>query len=135
MYCITVMYPKVDGSTFDSDYYLGVHVPLAFRELQRRFGVTPVRVDCFTSCELIGGAEGAGDVLGYHVIFNMYFRTRSDAERMIELRNSQEGESPELRADIQAYTNAQLRGVLAEVATRDVPGLLALADRLVRKGA
>jgi hypothetical protein len=135
MYCITVMYPKVAGTTFDTDYYLGVHVPLAFRELQRRFGVTPVRVDCFTGCELIGGAEGTGDALGYHVIFNMYFSTREDAQRMIDLRNSQEGESPELRADIQAYTNAQLRGVLSEVASRDVSALLALADELVRKEA
>jgi hypothetical protein len=134
MYVITVMYPKVKGTTFDTDYYLGVHVPLAFRELQRRFGVTPVRVDCFTSCKVIAGAEGAGDALDYHVIFNMYFNTRADADRMIELRNSQEGESPELRADIQAYTNAELQGVISEVQSRDVSGLLALADTLIKKG-
>jgi len=35
----------------------------------------------------------------------------SDAERMIELRNSAESSSVELRADIQVYTNAELQGV------------------------
>lgn len=131
MYCITVMYPKVEGTTFDTAYYLGVHVPLAFRELKRRFGVTPVRVDCFTGCKVITGAEGSAAVLDYHTIFNMYFQSLADAHRMIELRNSSEGESPELRLDIQAFTNAELTGVLSEVQSRDVAGLLALADTLV----
>ena len=130
MHCITVLYPKVPGTTFDTDYYLDVHVPLAFRELKRRFGVTPVRVECFTDCRLIQGAEGAGK-LDYHVIFHMYFKSRSDAERMIELRNSAETSSVELRADIQAYTNAELQGVVSEVQSRDVAVLLAKADVLV----
>jgi len=129
MHCITVLYPDVPGTTFDTDYYLDVHVPLAFRELKRR-GVTPVRVECFTDCRLIKGAEGAAK-LDYHVIFHMYFESRSDAERMIELRNSAENSSVELRADIQAYTNAQLQGVVSEVQSRDVAVLLAKADALV----
>jgi hypothetical protein len=130
MHCITVLYPKVPGTTFDVNYYLDVHVPLAFRELKRRFGVTPVRVDCLTDCRSIKGAEGAGS-LDYHVIFHMYFRTRADAERMIELRNSAEHSSVELRADIQAYTNAELQGVLSEVQSREVTDLLAKADAIV----
>ena len=130
MHCITVLYPEVPGTTFDTDYYLDVHVPLAFRELKRRFGVTPVRVECFTDCRLIKGAEGASK-LDYHVIFHMYFESRSDAERMIELRNSAESSSVELRADIQAYTNAELQGVVSEVQSRDVAVLLAKADVLV----
>lgn len=131
MYCITVMYPKIAGTTFDTGYYLDVHVPLAFRELKRRFGVTPVRVDCFTDCRLIKGAEGGDDASDYHCIFHMYFQTRADAERMIELRNSGESSSVELRADIKAYTTVELRGVLSEVTSRDVPALLARADALV----
>jgi hypothetical protein len=130
MHCITVLYPKVPGTTFDVSYYLDVHVPLAYRELKRRFGVTPVRVDCMTDCRSIKGAEGAGN-LDYHVIFHMYFQTRADAERMIELRNSAEQSSVELRADIQAYTNAELQAVLSEVQSRDVTDLLAKADAIV----
>lgn len=130
MYCITVMYPKVPGTTFDTGHYLDVHVPLAFRELRRRFGVTPARVDCFTGCRSIKGAEGAGN-LDYHVIFHMYFNSREDAERMIELRDSAESSSVELRADIGVYTNAELQGVLSEVMSRDVAALLARGDALV----
>jgi hypothetical protein len=130
MHCITVLYPKVPGTTFDTEYYLDVHVPLAFRELKRRFGVTPVRVDCLTDCRSIRGAEAAGNS-DYHAIFHMYFRTREDAERMIELRNSAESSSVELRADIRAYTNADLQGVVSQVQSRDVEELLARADVLV----
>jgi hypothetical protein len=130
MHCITVLYPTAPDTTFDVRYYLDVHVPLAFRELKRRFGVTPVRVECFTDCRSIKGAEGAGSD-DYHVIFHMYFASRADAERMIELRNSAEHSSVELRADIQAYTDAELQGVLSAVQSRDVADLLAKADALV----
>jgi hypothetical protein len=131
MYCITVMYPKIPGTTFDKDYYLGVHVPLAFRELERRFAVTPVRIDCLTDCRMIGGAEGGEGATDYHCIFHMYFRSREDAERMIALRNSQDDASVELRADIKAYTDAELRAVLSEATSRDVPALIARGEALV----
>ncbi len=41
MYCISILYPKKDGSTFDFDYYAKKHIPMATRFL----GANTVRAE------------------------------------------------------------------------------------------
>lgn len=120
MICITVMYPKLDGSSFDASRYLHGHIPLAFGLLRERFGVAPLRVEVLTDCREIGGSEGAGE---YHCICNMYFRTRADAECLIALRDLDEATAAMLRESIAKFTTLVPRALICEVRSGDAAAL------------
>lgn len=128
MVCITVMYPRLEGTRFDMDYYIDVHVPLAIRLLQRKFGVVPTSIELFGACE---GIDGSAENVDYHCICNMYFKSRAEAGRLVELRDLQEETSAVLRDDISKYTDVEPRAFISDVSSITVADLLARADALL----
>jgi len=87
---LTVLYPASPGSTFDWDYYLGQHLPVARRLLGAR-GLVRIEVDRGI------GAFPPGTPSHYHAIGHLYFET------MLHLDNALAATAPDLIADQRKY--------------------------------
>lgn len=129
MYCLSVIYPKLNGSTFDMDYYVNTHIPLAFALLYRKFAVKPQRL------ELLHNGRDAGNAANtaHHCIFNMYFDVKADAERMFELRQllDEEKKSSKLRAEIKNFTTLAPEAIIFEVNRVEVQSTLSRGEALI----
>jgi hypothetical protein len=130
MVCLTILYPRLEGTRFDSAHYLGVHVPLAMHFLQRRFGVLPSSVEVLNNCIEIHGAE---DGARFHCVCNMHFNSREDASCLVEMRDLEHEISAMLRDDISKYTEVAPRAFIADSSRLDLQAVLAQADTLIAK--
>ncbi|KAA6465107.1 EthD family reductase [Acidobacteria bacterium AB60] len=93
MTVVTVMYPRSEGSTFDFDYYLAKHIPLA----KARFG------ECgMTDVRLFRG-EGTldGTAPAYALIAELFFPSVKHVQDAMARHRA------EVIADIPNYTNVQ----------------------------
>lgn len=130
MHCVTLIYRKTPTSTFDIRYYADVHIPLAFALLQQNFGMIPVKAELFGD----GFRMGSHDNAVYHCIFNMYFHSREDAERLLDLRNLQDQKPPSDRTvDIRKFSSEDPEAFISEVTTLDTEHTLAKGSALFRK--
>jgi uncharacterized protein (TIGR02118 family) len=130
MHCVSLMYRKTETSTFDINYYANVHIPLAFALLQQHFGVTPLKGELFGE----GFRMGTSDSATYHCIFNMYFRTREDAERLLELRNLQGQKAPSERTvDIRKFSSSDPEAYISEVTSLDTESTLIKGYAIAQK--
>ncbi|HEU5398728.1 MAG TPA: EthD family reductase [Gammaproteobacteria bacterium] len=91
---LTVMYPQTADSTFDLDYYLTKHMPLA-RERLSTSGLTATHID-----EGLGGGA-PGEPAPYTVICTFTFET------MDGLQGAMAAHGGELMGDIPNFTNVQ----------------------------
>ncbi|OAA25865.1 hypothetical protein UG55_101966 [Frankia sp. EI5c] len=78
---LSVLYPKTEGATFDHDYYLNSHIPMACR----MWGLTQVEVD--------RGIRGP-------YVAAAHFRFES----MDELKKAMSADSSEISSDLANYT-------------------------------
>jgi uncharacterized protein (TIGR02118 family) len=90
MFCVSVLYPANSTSTFNLDYYLDSHIPLAKRLLSPH-GLQ--RVEVARSL----GAFSPGNSAPFHTIGQLYFATLEGLERGLALA------APELIGDIPRY--------------------------------
>lgn len=89
-----VLYPALPGHTFDFDYYLQQHVPMA-RRLLEGTGLVRLEVDRGLSGEELGTPPR------YACIAYLYFRSQEDYERAM-------GEHGEvLGRDVPNYTSVE----------------------------
>lgn len=101
MYCMTVDYPRDEGSTFDLDYYRDKHLPLCEQLLDGRGLVGSVlRLGA-------GKAPGSGDVLWASV--DLVFTGKD------ELNAALAAVGGDIGADVPNYTNVKPRMTFAEV--------------------
>ncbi|CAN5207889.1 hypothetical protein BH23BAC1_BH23BAC1_08190 [soil metagenome] len=99
---LTVLYPNSEGSYFDMDYYLQIHVPLVKKRLTT-LGLTQVVLEQ-------GIAGIAPDSPSpYYVIGSLNFNSLED------LQNSLATHSEELVADISNFTDVQAEMVISQV--------------------
>jgi uncharacterized protein (TIGR02118 family) len=73
MFCVSVLYPANSASTFNLDYYLDSHIPLA-KKLLTPHGLQ--RVEVTRSVALPPGAS-----VPFHTIGQLYFATMQDLEK------------------------------------------------------
>jgi uncharacterized protein (TIGR02118 family) len=91
------MYPRAEGSTFDIDYYLATHIPLAERLLG-------------DACKAVTVDEGVGggNPAPYHCITTMTFDS-------VEAFGAAMGGATELMDDMKNFTNAAPQIQMSEV--------------------
>jgi uncharacterized protein (TIGR02118 family) len=93
---LSVMYPNSDGATFDMDYYLSIHIPLA----QRIIGAA------LKGISVDQGVAGQGPYLAMgHLLF----------ESLEALQAAMAAHAPTLMADIPNYTASQPTMQVSEV--------------------
>jgi len=101
MYCLTVTYPKTEGSTFDHDYYVQKHIPLC-AEL---FGPHGFRGTVLRSNQ---GAAPGGDDLTYTSV-DILFDSQADLQAALQAGAAAVG------ADVPNYTNVKPTMTFSEV--------------------
>ena len=89
MYCITVVYPRTDGASFDFDYYLASHMPL----VERRFGENLVRYEVRK-----GVASPDGSPASFVCVANCWIHSVERFKATLEEHGS------EIMGDIPNYT-------------------------------
>jgi uncharacterized protein (TIGR02118 family) len=101
MITVSVMYPNSDGSTFDMDYYLTKHIPMAGQKLGA--ALKSVRVDRGLS----GIAPGSAPA--YHVMCHLGF------DSVDAFQASFGPHAADILADIPKYTSAMPTVQISEV--------------------
>ncbi len=113
MFCVTVLYPKTTGATFDHDYYKNVHLPLVSEKL-KPFGLRRMEV-------IRGIAAMAGAPAPFFTISNYYF---DEADQFFD---GMAAVGTAIIEDIPQYTTIdpliQLGGLLATDLTPEPPPL------------
>ncbi|MFV0276610.1 MAG: EthD family reductase [Parahaliea sp.] len=101
MYCMSVEYPRVEGSKFDVDYYRNRHLPLC-RDLLADHGYvgSMLRLDA-------GKAPGSGGLLWAAV--DILFESQD------KLKSALAAVGGQINADVPNYTDAKPRVSFAEV--------------------
>lgn len=92
MYCITAVYPKTEGATFDFDYYLKKHMPMTSRTL----GANMVRYEIRKGMRSLDGSSPS-----YVCVANVWFRSLEDFQTALAK------DGPAVLADIPNFTNIQ----------------------------
>lgn len=93
MTTVTVNYPNTEGSTFDADYYLNIHLPLVQEKLK------PALRGLMMESGIAGGAPGTD--AANTCITTMYFDTVED------FQNSFGPHAEEILSDIPNFTNSE----------------------------
>jgi uncharacterized protein (TIGR02118 family) len=101
MYCLTVTYPKSEGSSFDLDYYRDKHVPLC----ARLFADHGFRGAVLRSAE--GRGPGSADL--NHASVDLLF----DSQEQLQAALAAGGQ--EVSADVVNYTDVKPRMSFGEV--------------------
>jgi len=88
---VSVLYPTREGSKFDWDYYVDIHMPL----VRKRFGTDLVKD------EIDRGLSSAepGSPAPFQIIVHLWF------DSMKNVKNAMGKHGPELTSDIPNYTN------------------------------
>ncbi|TMP32928.1 EthD family reductase [Pseudoalteromonas rubra] len=84
---VSVLYPKGENITFDTDYYCNKHIPLA----KARFGST---------CKKVEVEAGIGEEAPYIAVGNLYFESVEAFQFAFAQHEA------ELMGDVVNYTNA-----------------------------
>jgi hypothetical protein len=121
------MYPNPPGSVFNLRHYLDVHLPQAMDLLQRRFAITPERIEILADGQ---GLDGTAASSPYHCVCNLYFKTREDVDKLLELLGSEEAERV-LVADWPNYTQASPVPQISLCQSLDPAELLAKAPGVI----
>lgn len=90
MFCVSVLYPANSASTFNLDYYVNTHIPLA-RKLLSSHGLQRVEV-----ARSIAGLP-AGASTPFHTMCQLYFTA------MQQLESGFAAAAPLLKADVPNY--------------------------------
>lgn len=93
MYCLTVTYPKREGSSFDHEYYVSKHIPLCAQAFaDHGFQGTVLRSEQ-------GAAPGASDL--NHASIDILFDSLENMKAALKAGGKQVSE------DLKNYTNVQ----------------------------
>ena len=92
MYCISILYPKKDGGTFDFDYYAKKHIPMVTRFL----GANTVRAEIRK-----GVASPDGSAASFVCLGSIWIKSIEEFQSTL----AQHGK--EIMGDIPNYTNIQ----------------------------
>lgn len=93
MYCLTVTYPKQDGSSFDHEYYVSKHIPLCAQAFaDHGFQGTVLRSEQ-------GAAPGASDL--NHASIDILFDSLENTKAALKAGGKQVSE------DLKNYTDVQ----------------------------
>jgi len=101
MYCLTVSYPKAEGTSFDFEYYQQTHIPLCARLFGEHGYVG------YTLRTEEGKGPGSGD-LGYASI-DLIFESREHLQAALAAGAAEVG------ADVANYTDTQPRMSFSEM--------------------
>ena len=95
MFNISSIYPKTEGSNFDYEYYLNIHMPMSIEKLSQAKGYKGVSVERGISLE-------TPDIeSSFHAMCHYYFDT------LEEFMQAFEPHAAELQNDIQNYTDIE----------------------------
>jgi uncharacterized protein (TIGR02118 family) len=102
MYCMTVEYPKTEGSKFDYDYYRDVHMPLC----TRLFAGHGFRGSVMRT----GGGKGPGSGDLNWISLDLVFDSPEQLQAALAAGGA------EITADVPRYTDVRPRMSFAEIA-------------------
>ena len=101
MYCLSVSYPKAEGSSFDLEYYKQTHIPLC----ENRFAEHGYLGSVLRTDE--GKGPGSADL--NHASIDLIFESREQMQAALAAGGQ------EVSADLVNYTDAKPRMSFAEM--------------------
>lgn len=117
MYVVHVMYPNPENSTqeFDFEHYFKAHMPMGVGLMEREYGVKPIRIEVTSNTY---GADRTHDSADYNCFGSVYFATKEEVDRFIDLFELERPRSI-LEADWPKYTPANPIALIGEVTIMD----------------
>jgi hypothetical protein len=131
MFCVHVMYPRVEGADFNEEWWRDVHTPMGLGLLFKTCGVRP-KESLLTNNTI--GMDRTPEGAKFHIINTMLMDTREEAEAFIDLFESTR-EAAILRSDRANYTGAPPYCLVGEISKIDIDGALAKADEVIDRAA
>jgi uncharacterized protein (TIGR02118 family) len=129
MHCVHVLYPRPPKSKFDLKHYYDVHMPLGIGLLCERCGVVPKKV--FVQ-QNIYGFDGTADSAAYHVVSSLFFDSKAEADKFLELFQMEEPRRL-LSEDWPKYTAADPIAVLGELVEVDPREMASRGSDVIRR--
>lgn len=106
MYRVQAVYRAGPGSSFDFDYYLNTHIPMAQRVIAGKFAATRVEIERDRRPLFGGGPEA-------HCVFSVYLENDAELKRFCDFLTGP-GAAP-LAADAPNYATGDVAWTISEI--------------------
>ena len=111
MYMVAFMYPAEEGTTFDYDHFVNVHLPMGVALTKKYLDIKPEKIVVYNP--IIGG-DGTESTADFSAISSVFFSTQAEAEKFSTLFEYEEA-ARLLSDDFANYTPGAPDVIMANV--------------------